>query len=304
MRQRVLLTGGSGLLALNWAVAIRDRFAVALGLHRRSILLGGVEHHVLDLESVDSLTRALESIKPDIVIHTAGLTSVERCEAEPALAWHVNSELAGHVAQACARLGLSLVHISTDHLFAGHESLLAESHPVEPINTYGGTKAAAENRVLETCPSALVIRTNFFGWGTGYRQSFSDNVINGLRAGQELTLFQDVFYTPILAEAAALAVHELIDQKAYGIVNVVGDERISKYEFGISLADKFGLDSGLIKRGLITDRANLVQRPLDMSLSNQKASDILNRKLGGVGGHIARLHQQERIGQAQELKSL
>nr|MBP6421672.1 SDR family oxidoreductase [Propionivibrio sp.] len=259
---------------------------------------------VLDLESVDSLARALESIKPDIVIHTAGLTSVERCEAEPALAWHVNSELAGHVAQACARLGLSLVHISTDHLFAGHESLLAESHPVEAVNTYGLTKAEAENRVLEACPSALVIRTNFFGWGTGYRQSFSDNVINGLRAGRELTLFQDVFYTPILAEAAALAVHELVDRKACGIFNVVGDERISKYEFGISLADRFGLDSGLIKRGLITDRANLVQRPLDMSLSNQMASGILNRKLGGVGGHIARLHQQERIGQAQELKSL
>jgi dTDP-4-dehydrorhamnose reductase len=304
MHQRVLLTGGSGLLALNWALAIRDRFAVALGLHRRSVALGGVECHPLDLESAESLTRALESIKPDIVIHTAGLTSVERCEAEPALAWHVNSELAGCVAQACARLGLPLAHISTDHLFCGSESLLAEAHSVEPINTYGRTKAAAEKFVLEACPSALVIRTNFFGWGTGYRQSFSDNVISGLRAGRELTLFQDVFYTPILAEAATLAVHELIDQKAGGIFNVVGDERVSKYEFGIRLADQFGLDSRLIKQGLIADRGNLVQRPLDMSLSNIKASGILNRKLGGVVEHIARLHEQEQIGHAQELKSL
>jgi dTDP-4-dehydrorhamnose reductase len=304
MRQRVLLTGGSGLLALNWAVAIRDRFSVALGLHRRNIVLGGVEHHVLDLESVEALARALDSIKPDIVIHTAGLTSVEQCEADPALAWHVNAELAGNVAQVCARRGLPLAHISTDHLFTGRESLLAEAHPVEPINTYGRTKAEAENRVLEACPSALVIRTNFFGWGTSYRQSFSDNVIGGLRAGRELTLFQDVFYTPILAEAAALAVHELIDRKAKGIFNVVGDERVSKYEFGIRLADKFGLDSRLFKQGCIADRGNLVQRPLDMSLSNQKASGILNRKLGGVVEHIARLHQQERIGLAQELKSL
>lgn len=304
MQRRVLITGGSGLLALNWALAIRDGMTAILGLHRRGVALGRVENHALDLESVEELVRSLEHIRPDIVIHTAGMTSVERCESEPQLARHINADLPENVAQACARTGVALAHISTDHLFSGAEMLVGETHPVSPVNTYGRTKALAEERVLDACPQALVIRTNFFGWGTGYRQSFSDVVLNGLRSGRKLTLFGDVFYTPILAEAVALAVHELIDRKAGGIFNVVSDDRISKYEFGKRLADQFGLDNRLIRQGQIADRASLVRRPLDMSLSNRKISDVLGHGLGGVVEHIARLHQQEQVGQARELKTL
>lgn len=304
MTPRILITGGSGLLALNWALAVRNRFSVTLGLHERNASLAGTQNSKIDLESVDDLVRAFEKSQSQIVIHTAGLTSVERCEAEPGLAQHINVDLASNVAKACAKLGLPLVHISTDHLFSGETPLVAETCPVAPINVYGRTKADAESRVLEAHALALVIRINFYGWGTSYRHSFSDVVIKALRAGNELTLFQDVFYTPILAETAAQAVHGLLDLKASGVFNVVGDERISKYEFGVKLAEEFKFDAGLIKPGYIADQVSLVQRPHDMSLSNQKTCKLLGRKLGGVGEHIARLHQQEQNGAVQELQKL
>lgn len=304
MKQRILITGGSGLLALNWALALRNRYLVTLGLHEREIALAGAQIRKIDLESVDNLIRTIETVQPQIVIHSAGLTSVEKCEDEPDLAKRINVELAVNVAKACAKLGLPLVHISTDHLFAGVASLVEETCPVQPINVYGRTKAEAETRVLEAHPTAMVIRTNFYGWGTSYRHSFSDVVIEALRAGKELTLFQDVFYTPILVETAAQAVHDLIDLKASGIFHVVGDERISKYEFGLKLAQEFNLDARLIKPGKIADQASLVQRPQDMSLSNQKICKLLGRKLGGVGEHILMLHHQEQNGLAQELQKL
>lgn len=304
MKLRILFTGGSGLLALNWALAYRDRYSVILGLHEREISLAGVQTRRIDLESVDYLIRAFEAVQPQIVIHTAGLTSVEKCEEDPALAKHVNVQLAANVAQACARLGLPLLHISTDHLFTGVNSLVSEDCPVQPINVYGRTKAEAEVRILEAHPTAMLIRTNFYGWGTSYRHSFSDTVIETLRAGKELTLFQDVFYTPILAETAAQAVHELLDLKAAGIFHVVGDERISKYEFGLKLAQEFKLDANLIKLGYFSDQTSLVRRPYDMSLSNKKTCKLLGRKLGDVSEHISRLHQQEQNGLAQELHKL
>jgi len=304
MDQRILITGGSGLLAVNWAMAVRERYEVTLGLHSKNIVLGGVNCLSINLESVEQLSQTMSIIKPDVVIHAAGLTSIERCELEPDLARHVNTELAENVAKVCARLELPLVYISTDHLFAGADTLVLENQPVAPVNIYGRSKAEAENRVRNICPQALMIRTNFFGWGTSYRQSFSDIVINGLLAGKELTLFQDVLYTPILAETLALAVHDLVEHKESGVFNIVGDERVSKYDFGMRLAEQFGLNHSLIKPGLIIQRPSLVKRPLDMSLSNQKIVSILNRKLGGVVQHIARLHQQEQLGQAQELKTL
>ena len=304
MKKIALITGGSGLLALNWSLAIQEYYAVTLGLHERNISLAGVETRQIDLESVDHLARAFEMIQPQIVIHTAGLTSVEKCEANPDLAQHINVELAASVAQACAKFALPLIHISSDHLFSGEASLVDETHPTAPRNIYGQTKADAESRVLEAHPQALVIRTNFYGWGPSYRRSFSDVVIEALRSGKELTLFRDVYYTPILIEAAAQTAHDLINLKTNGIFHVVGDERISKYEFGVKVAEQFNLDSSIINPGLLADQASLIQRPYDMSLSNKKTCNLLCRKLGGVAEHVARLHQQEQNGLAREVQKL
>ena len=299
---KLIITGGSGLLAINWAVALRDRFSVTLTVHDRDVSLAGVRAQEIELESVDDIVSSLEVAQPQMVIHTAGLANVDRCEADPALARHINVDLAANVAQACAKLGLPLVHISTDHLFSGESESVDETTSVAPINVYGWTKAEAETRVLEAHPLALVIRTNFYGWGTSYRHSFSDQVIDALRAGKELILFQDVFYTPILVETLAQAVHDLIEHKVSGIFHVVGDERTSKYCFGLKIAEEFSLDVRLIKPGFITDQVSLAPRPHDMSLSNEKTCKLLGRDLGGVSEHILRLHQQEQSGLAREIQ--
>jgi dTDP-4-dehydrorhamnose reductase len=129
-------------------------------------------------------------------------------------------------------------------------------------------------------------------------------VIRNLRSGKSLTLFNDVFYTPILAETLALASHELINLKANGIFHVVGDERISKYEFGLKIAQTFKLDSSLINAGSLLDQPGLIRRPNDMSMSNKKTCNLLERSLGSVDEHIARLYQQEQNGLAQETLKL
>jgi len=304
MKETVFITGGAGLLATNWSLAIRDRYSVILGLHERNISPAGIGVRQIDLEAVEHIIHVFEAAQPQIVVHSAGFTNVEKCEAKPDMARHINVELAANVAQACARLGLPLVHISTDHLFSGDASLVTEAHSVAPKNVYGQTKSEAELRVLQAHPQALIVRTNFYGWGPKYRKSFTDVIIEALRLGKELTLFKDVFYTPILIETAAQAIHDLINLKAKGIFHVVGDERVSKYEFGLKVAKEFNLDASLINPGLLADQVSLVQRPYDMSLSNQKTCNLLGRKLGSVDEHIARLHQQEQSGFSQEIKKL
>jgi dTDP-4-dehydrorhamnose reductase len=283
---------------------MRNRCVPILGLHERNIVLDQTFAKKIDLELVDKLMRILEEINCQVVVNTAGLASVEQCESEPTLAHHVNVTLASNVAKACTNLGIKLVHISTDHLFSGQEAMVREDQPIAPVNVYGKTKAEAEHRVSEINPEALVIRTNFYGWGTGYRQSFSDMVIKELRSYREIILFQDVLYTPILIESAAIVVHNLIDLKVSGIFHVVGDDRISKYEFGLRIAEKFGLDSSKIVPGYLANQSRLTKRPFDMSLSNSKVSNLLGRPAGGIQAQIATLHQQECSGLALELQKL
>src|SRR5687767_10768042 len=90
MQHTVFITGGSGLLGLNWAAAMRDHARLVLGLHQRRVTLRGVESRTERMESAAAVQAVLESVEPDVVVHTAGLTNVETCEANPALARQVN----------------------------------------------------------------------------------------------------------------------------------------------------------------------------------------------------------------------
>lgn len=300
----ILLTGGSGLLALNWAIAMRESHQVILGQHQRRAEIAGVRSYPTDIESSDQIAAAIRKWNPDVVIHAAGLTSVEVCEKNPDMAQHVNVDLAVNVAQACKQTNVKLVHISTDHLFAGNMQTVSEDEPIAPVNVYARTKGEAESRVLDIHPDALTIRTNFYGWGPSYRQSFSDIIIDALRKKKAVTLFSDVFYTPILVQPAVAAIHALLEKQAVGIFNVVGNERISKYEFGMQIAEIFGLNSQVIAAGLMSDQPSMVRRPFDMSLSDHKITSFLGKNLGGVEQHLTQLRQQEIDGQAKEIQTL
>jgi len=304
MKENMLITGGSGLLALNWGQISRDDYNVNLVLHNRKIQLARTSTSCFRLNSIEEIQTQFEKLKPKIVIHTASLTSVEECESNPELAHHVNVELAENVAKVCAMLNIKFVHISTDHLFSGNELNVNEEHLITPQNVYAKTKAEAELRVLDIYPESLIIRTNFYGFGASYRKSFSDMIINSLKKNENITLFKDVFYTPIFTSVLIKTVHELIKLNTAGIFNVVGDERLSKYEFGMKIAKKFELDETLINKGSVHENPNLIHRPSDMSLSNIKVCDLLGRTLGNVDEHVGMLYQQHKTGLAQEIQSL
>jgi dTDP-4-dehydrorhamnose reductase len=304
MKNSLLITGGTGLLGRNWAATMRDRFAVVLGTHEREVRVAGAASRRVDLASCDDIWRAIDDTRASALIHAAGMTSVEACERNPALARHVNVELSRNVAHACSSAGIPLVHISTDHLFSSSRRLVSETEPVAPMNVYALTKADAEVAVQQAHPAALVIRTNFFGWGPPYRPSFSDVIVAAVRSRTPSTLFGDVFFTPILMENLVHAVHDLIGLRAAGVFNVVGDERISKYEFGRKIAASLQLDDAVLSSGRIEDRRDLVKRPREMSLSNEKLRQTLGRHMGDIDEQLQRLFLQERQGLAQQVQDV
>jgi dTDP-4-dehydrorhamnose reductase len=213
-------------------------------------------------------------------------------------------DAAANVARSCAARQIKLVHISTDHIFTGTQRLLDESAIPAPVNVYALTKVDAEQTVAKICPSALIVRTNYYGWGPSYRRSFSDVIIDALRHGRTITLFEDVFFTPILVDVLIETIHSLVDRDAVGIYNVVGDERLSKYQFGLNIAHRFGLGADVLKAGKIGDARSLVRRPRDMSLCNQKLRAALGTDLGGTKEHLSRLAIEEHSARVQELQRL
>jgi len=301
---KLLITGGTGLLGISWAFARKNRDSITLAVHQRQVAIDGVSLKKIDLTSVSDICNVIDQIKPDFVVHAASLASVEKCEDSRSEADKMNVDLAFNVAKACNSSGVKLVHISTDHLFAGDKPFADEEQTLQPINVYGVTKARAEGLVLGEHSEALVIRTNFYGWGPSYRKSFSDSIIENLRSGSEIRLFNDVFFSPILIEVLIEKIENLILLEASGIFNIVGDDRVTKHQFGLALAKEFELDNSLIKPVSIHSLRGLVLRPMDMSLSNQKVSNLIGTKVGGIESQIKKLRMQELSGLSGEIKKL
>jgi len=300
-KTRVLITGGSGLLALNWACAIRDDMHVTLAMHKHSVKLRGVDFCILDLSNLSLLNDQIRFLDPDLIIHTAGLTNVDMCEKYPDLAFHVNAEISHNLALISVQNNIQLVHISTDHLFSHSDNLYSEDSITSPINEYAKSKLLAEELVAKVNQNAIIIRTNFFCWGYSQRQSFSDWIIYSLRAGKMLSMFDDVAITPILADNLAQSTHELAALGVSGIFNVVGDDKITKYDFSIRLAMKFNLPIANIAQDQLTNSNLFAKRPHNMSLDNSKVSKILGRKVGGLDSFFTDLYSQEINGRVSEI---
>ncbi len=304
MQKKILFTGGSGLLALNSALYLRNDFEVYLGLHSRIVNLQGVHTCKLNLENEQELEKELIRIKPDILINAAGMTNVEECELKPNEAHTINAIVPGVLARLSKKLNIYFVHISTDHLFDGTKSFQTEEDIISPLNVYGKSKAKGEQEVLENNNDALIVRTNFFGWGTKYRKSFSDYIIENLQLGKHIDLFDDVNYNPILASTVASSINILIQKQQFGIYAIVSSEKITKYDFGKLIADKFGFNKCLINKSSIKSKLNLIQRPLDMSLSNLKFINLIKLEIPTISKQIEELYNQQFEAEFIELKFL
>lgn len=300
----LLLTGGSGLLALNWTRAMAGSWAVHRLEHRRRLEVAGSQAHSGRLDSAEDFAVVLDRVEPDLVINCAGMTNVEDCEASPEAARRANTDMPARLATACRRRGVRLVHVSTDHVFDDRLTLFSETDAPAPLNVYGRTKDAGEKAVLVGAPDALVVRTNFFGWGTSYRRSFSDSILNTLRAGGRPMLFDDVYFTPILMDRLVALVHQLVEQGAVGLYHVVGDERLTKYDFGVQVARTFGLDEALLQRARFADRPDLVRRPREMGLSNAKLCQSIGSAVGNVTSQLKHLAALEGLASVKEIQRL
>jgi len=114
----------------------------------------------LSLEDRNSVLAAIEAARPEVVVNAAAYTAVDRAEAEEDLAMRVNGKGAGHVAEAAARIGAPLLHLSTDYVFDGElDRPYREDDPTGPTAAYGRSKLVGEERVAEFCQDGAILHT-------------------------------------------------------------------------------------------------------------------------------------------------
>jgi dTDP-4-dehydrorhamnose reductase len=166
-----------------------------------------------------------------------------------------------------------MIHISTDAVFDGSISHRTESETPAPVSTYGKSKLEGENRILQTLPQALVARVNFFGYSQ-CKESLFNYFYSSIKTGREIQAYDDIFFTPTYASDTVRLILELEAKSCTGIFHVVGNERISKYEFAKKISNIFKLDSRYINPVNAPLEKMKTLRGYDLSLDNKKLRSL------------------------------
>ena len=285
--ERILVTGATGLLGRQLVEVLSKKYEVIPTYHAGAMRPDSVRMDIVDR---DMVFRVIGEMRPWAVVHSAAETDVDKCETNKEWAWSVNVGGTSIIAEGCVKVGAKLIYISTDYVFDGARGLYREDDRPNPLNYYGLTKLRGEESVRRTCPSYVVARTSvLYGWHPK-RLNFATWVINSLRSGKRISVVDDHYNSPTLADSLAEGILEVVGRDVGGFFHVCGKERISRYEFAIRIADIFGLDKSLIARARMDDlKAWIARRPRDSSLCVERAERELGVDLLSVDEGLRRM---------------
>ena len=296
---RILVTGASGLLGLNLALSAAKAPG---GGHK---IFGTVKDHALrteaftaiqiDLRIPGAVERLLDRTQPDWVIHCAAMANVDACEADPQQARQLNSELPTELAAYVARGGARLVHISTDAVFDGQRGGYTEEAVPNPLGVYARTKLDGELAVAQANPQAVIARVNLFGWSLSGARSLGEFFFSYLSAGKRVPGFTDVTFCPLLANDITPILLGMLTMQLSGLYHVVSRDCTSKYDFGVRIARRFGLDESLITPASVAEGGLKAARSPNLTLRTDKLSAALGEPPPDLSTgieHFYRLYQQ------------
>lgn len=286
----LVVTGASGFLGRYVLEATAESYDVVGTYFRTAVTHPTIETQQVDL--TDPPFDGLREFDPDYIIHCAGLTDVDECERDPQRARELNVQMTEHVASLAAETDAHLVYFSTDAVFDGTEPWSSEDASPNPINVYGETKRKGEQAAMRGHDTVSVVRTNFFGWTESGNSTLAEWMLETLASGDELSGFEDVYFTPIYAGELARSVVELLEQGHAGIVHLAGSERLSKLEFAYTLADVFGYSSSLITPIQVSDLDLDADRGRDLSLDSSHAESLLGRSLPDCRTGLEQMKQE------------
>lgn len=274
--KRLLVCGSNGLVGQRLALLFghTTEYEVLHTSHHRNFYLDRqlFDYTQLDITNRSDVKSLVTSYRPDIIINTAAIASVDVCEQQRDAAWRVNVNGIEHLTVAARLIGAKVIHLSTDYVFDGKHGPYAEDDRVNPINYYGKTKLAGENMVLAGgVPYAILRVILLFGTGVNLKHNFATWVMENLRAGTPIRCAADQFCNPTYVGSVASAVLNVIERDARGVFHVCDADRVSRYDFALKIAKAFGLDEALIERSTSAALQQGAPRPLSTGFTVEKA---------------------------------
>ncbi len=288
---KILITGVSGLLGNNLALSFRDNSTKLWGqFFHQPVAIADCECFGLDLRDYIATRHAIHRIRPEVVIHCASRTDVDRIEQDKEGGWQSNVMATRVLMDALRDSEAKVVYISTDSVYPGEHGPYLEEGPLAPCNWYGSTKLEGE-RIVADRPGSLILRTNIFGWNCRDKESIGEWFLNRLARGETVRGFIDARFSTMYTFTLAAILQRCLAKGFSGLYNCASRDACSKFEFGRRLAKGFGFDEELVQPIRLADVGLVAGRGNDLSLDVQKLTKDLGQLLPTMTESLDRFRQ-------------
>eukprot|EP01098_Paradermamoeba_levis_P017306 TRINITY_DN989_c0_g2_i1.p1 TRINITY_DN989_c0_g2~~TRINITY_DN989_c0_g2_i1.p1 ORF type:complete len:300 (-),score=-0.36 TRINITY_DN989_c0_g2_i1:1371-2270(-) len=279
--KKILITGANGLLGQKLVDLLTKQpnvelIATARGDNRLPFS-EGYTYQSMDITDRQQVLDVIGKAKPDVVIHGAAMTDVDKCEIQKDACWSQNVSAVEYIIDACRSVDAFLVHVSTDFIFDGANGPYDETAEANPISFYGWSKQAGESAVKHADLRWAIARTVLV-YGIAHDMSRSNIILwvkKSLEDGKTIKVVTDQWRSPTLAEDLAMGCYLIADQEAQGIFNISGKEVLTPYDMAIKTADYFGLDKSLITQADASTFTQVARRPPRTGFILDKARTVL-----------------------------
>jgi len=276
---RLLITGASGLYGSKLAYLAEKKGCQVFSAYSQHKPIFGKPIQ-LDVSNQEQVTKVFKQVAPEVVVHAASLTDVDKCELNHELAWRTNVEGTENVAKASKTHDAFLIFISTDYVFNGEAGRYKESDPPDPINYYGVTKVKAEEQVKNLTDEHCIARPSVIYGATpaAGKINFALWIIEKLRKNEQVKIVTDQWISPTLNSSLADMTLEVMERRLIGTYHLSGATRINRFDFAKLIAQTFNLNDKMINPVTSAEMSWAAKRPRDSSLETAKAQQTLKNK--------------------------
>ena len=268
---KILILGSSGMLGREFVNIFKSKYEV-YGIDINNIENLGDRYFCINLLNQKEIEQFLEKKLFDIIINSVAIVDLKKCETDKKLAEDLHVNLNKSFIEYCNKNNTKYIYISTDSVFDGEIGNYKEDSIVRPLNNYAYTKFLGEKEV-EKIKNHIIVRTNILGY-TENQNSLFKWAYENLKDNIEINGFEDVIFSPISVFRLSELIDELVKINYQGLINVVNDTVLSKYEF-LNILKEMMLSNSKINKVKIQNTD--IIRHKNTSLNNELLHSILKK---------------------------